>query len=197
MSNVSKVELEFNEFIKSLGYPYERNNRRILKKIVGNEYAELDFWFPEQRIGIEFDGDYYHNNGTYNTNEFVMACWSESFIYPLLKCHRNNPKAVIKFAYSYKAKIFIYHIYEFEWTDKEIKEKVKQDIKNILENKQTLKTDKNRIIIDAGKDNYLSLISEGYVIKKYNNPEIIKHKGKLKIYNCGTLTMEKNELPKK
>ena len=80
-------------------------------------------------------------------------------------------------------------MYEFEWRDKVLQEKIKYDIKQILENKQSFDTSCNLITIDAGKDNYLVLLNQGYVIEKYNCPEIIKKQGKLKIYNCGTLTM--------
>lgn len=192
MGNISNVELEFADYIESLGYKYERNNRTILKQFLSNDYSsELDFWFPEQKIAIEFDGDYYHNNGQYNTNQFVLSCYNNLFMRNLLGCPRNNPKAIIKFAYSYEAGIFIYHVYEFEWVDKIRRENLKKEIKQVLENRQIFNTSKNKIIIDVGKDNYLSLINLGYKIKKYNEPTQISQQGKLKIYNCGTLTMVK------
>ena len=190
MGNVSKIEEDFDKYISTLGYNYERNNRTVLKRINSRDYTfELDFWFPEQNIGIEFDGDYYHSK--YNappSGQLIFAGYKYDFMKHLMFL-RDNPRAVVKFACSYDANIFIYHVYEFEWRDKVLQEKIKYDIKQILENKQSFDTSCNLITIDAGKDNYLVLLNQGYVIEKYNCPEIIKKQGKLKIYNCGTLTM--------
>lgn len=196
MSNISNIELEFNEYISSLGYEYERNNRNILKHFVVSQdcFSELDFWFPVQNIAIEFDGDFYHNNGYYNKSEFVLSCCNNPFMKHLLHEERTNARAIIKFAYSYTAKIFIYHVYEFEWRNEITRNKIKKEIKELLENKQNINSKKSKIIIDAGKENYLSFMSLGYKIKKYNKPTQIAQQGKLKIYNCGTLIMEKSEL---
>ena len=194
MGKVSNAELEFNQYLDSLGYKFERNNRTILKQIGTKEYqAELDFWFPEQKIGIEFDGDYFHNNGKYNANQFVISCYNNAFMTHLLGCSRNNSRAIIKFAYSYDAGIFIYHVYEYEWKDKIKREKLKDEINHVLKNEQIFDLSKNKITIDAGKENYLTLLNHGYKIQKYNEPTLMIQRGKLKIYNCGTLTMIKNK----
>ena len=63
MRKVSNAELEFNKYLESLGYKIERNNRTILKQIGTTDYqSELDIWFPELKIGIEFDGDYVYED---------------------------------------------------------------------------------------------------------------------------------------
>jgi len=52
---VSKGQLELNEFIKSLGIITISNDRKVLSG------KEIDIYCPEQSIGIEYDGLYWHS----------------------------------------------------------------------------------------------------------------------------------------
>lgn len=54
-SIVSSLELELAEFIKGLGYNIEQSNRKILNGL------ELDIYIPDIRVGIEFNGKYWHS----------------------------------------------------------------------------------------------------------------------------------------
>lgn len=52
----SALELYFEEQIKPLGVKYERNNRTVIAPL------EIDFWFPEQKVGIEINDVASHNS---------------------------------------------------------------------------------------------------------------------------------------
>jgi hypothetical protein len=53
-------EKELAQFIESLGLNIERNKVGLLQ----DKRKEIDIWIPNKNIGIEFDGIYYHADGT-------------------------------------------------------------------------------------------------------------------------------------
>lgn len=55
-SNVSKPEIEVQDFVKSLGFEIITNNRKIIKPL------ELDIFIPSLKKAIEFNGDWWHYN---------------------------------------------------------------------------------------------------------------------------------------
>lgn len=65
-------ELELEEFINSLGMEVNRRRRDLL---IGN--YEIDFFFPDAMVGVEFNGVYYHSdkfkNHRYHYDKFKMA----------------------------------------------------------------------------------------------------------------------------
>ena len=54
MSNISKPEIEVQEFVKSLGFEILPNNRKIIAP------KELDIYIPSLNKAIEFKGSYWH-----------------------------------------------------------------------------------------------------------------------------------------
>lgn len=52
----STYETEVGDYVKSLGFDVEMNNRNIL-----NDGLEIDVYIPEKKIGIEIDGLYWHS----------------------------------------------------------------------------------------------------------------------------------------
>lgn len=52
--NVSKPEIEIQEFVKNLGYITKNNSKNIIPP------KELDIYIPELRKAIEFNGEYWH-----------------------------------------------------------------------------------------------------------------------------------------
>lgn len=52
---VSQQELEFEKFFKEIGVNFLTNSRKIIAPF------ELDFYFPKQKIAIEFNGLYWHS----------------------------------------------------------------------------------------------------------------------------------------
>lgn len=54
VGNISKPEIEVQEFVKSLGYELEFNTRKIIKPY------ELDIYIPKLNKAIEFNGEWWH-----------------------------------------------------------------------------------------------------------------------------------------
>lgn len=100
---VSKGELEIKEFIDGLGFEvYKGKNRKLL------EGKEIDLIIPSVKIGIEYNGLYYHTenmgkNSVYHLNK-------------TLACNQLGYKLI--------------HIFEDEWMKN--KELVKSKLKHIL-----------------------------------------------------------------
>lgn len=97
----SKSEKEIYEFIQSLNIPCEESNRSILNG------RKIDIFAPNNSIGVEFDGLYWHNELNKNNN------------YHLIKTKLCESKG-----------IRLIHIFEDEWIDK--KEIWKSMLRNIF-----------------------------------------------------------------
>lgn len=74
----SKGEKQVANFIKKLGFEIEENNRTILVR-KDKPPLELDIYIPKLKIGIEFNGDYWHKireekipNYHYNKNKLAF-----------------------------------------------------------------------------------------------------------------------------
>lgn len=110
---VSRAEVELTDFIASLGFVPERN-RRILG---GNK--EIDILIPELMVGIEYNGDYWHNN------QRIFKRWGiTSFEHHLAKLNLAHSKGVV-----------LYFVWESDWN--ESKELVKKVVREVLEGKDT------------------------------------------------------------
>lgn len=102
-SYVSNQEIEVREYIESIySGEVKYNNRDLL-----NNRHEIDIYIPEFKIGIEYNGIFYHN-------EFHKDMYY----------HHNKWKA------AYEQDIKLIQIYSDEWTYK--KDIVKSRIKNLL-----------------------------------------------------------------
>lgn len=55
-SGKSKYENEIEDFLKSLNMEFSRNDYQIIKP------KELDFYIPSKKVGIEFDGLFFHSS---------------------------------------------------------------------------------------------------------------------------------------
>lgn len=51
--NASGVELEMEEFLQTLNIPFKRNDQSVI-------HGELDFYYPEKNLAIEFNGLWFH-----------------------------------------------------------------------------------------------------------------------------------------
>lgn len=60
MPSISNGEHEINTFLNELGFKegidYSRNDRSVL------DHYELDFYFKDKKLAIEFNGDYWHSS---------------------------------------------------------------------------------------------------------------------------------------
>lgn len=105
----SSYELEILNFIKTI-----YTNNIITNYKFHNKY-ELDIFIPNKNIGIEFNGMYYHQT-RFKGNNY----------------HQD------KSLYFKDNNIFILHIYEWEWTDLSMQQKIKDRIKQLLCSNKTV-----------------------------------------------------------
>ncbi len=103
-------ESSYEEELQVL-YPFlKKHNRKLLNG------KEIDLYDEEKKIGIEFNGNYWHNE--YNKNK---------------KYHQE------KSLLAEKKGVFLFHIFEHEWDDKFLKKNKDLDLKkNILNRIQTI-----------------------------------------------------------
>lgn len=105
---ISKIQKEISDFIKSLGLEVENDKRFYINN---HKFQELDIYIPSLRIGIEYDGFYWH---------------SEKNNYSI----KNKNYHIDKTNFFKKKSIRVIHIFEDEWKNK--KEIVKTKLRHIL-----------------------------------------------------------------
>lgn len=97
----SSQEIEIEKFLKDLGFDnIERNTRKIISP------KELDLYLPEQKLAIEYNGLYWHEEKSIGKN---------SHLWKTKKCLEQN--------------INLFHIFGDEWEEK------KEIIKSMLKHK--------------------------------------------------------------
>jgi hypothetical protein len=87
---VSKAEKSLHNYISSLGVQFETSNRKVLKG------KEIDLWIPSQKVGIEFNGIYWHREK-----------------------HRGKTLHHDKYLAAQKAGIELIQIWEDDWNNKQ------------------------------------------------------------------------------
>lgn len=103
--NISKPEIEVQEFVKGLGHEIVSNNRNIIKPY------ELDIYIPSLKKAIEFNGDWWH----YNPKN--PKCRGEEY-------HQMKTEMCKKIG------IKLLHVKELDWKNNNTKSK--KEIKNFL-----------------------------------------------------------------
>ena len=101
--NVSKPEIEVQDFIKSLGFKIKTNDRNFLEN-----GQELDIIIHSKKLAIEFNGTYWHydkRNKNVKSKEFhtnkSKICKSKNYVLlhlreDLWNCKKEHMKNVIK-----------------------------------------------------------------------------------------------------
>lgn len=103
LSASSSQEREIYSWLESLGFTVQRNVYGIVPKY------ELDIYIPDKKFGIEFNGNYWHSE----------QCRDRKY-------HQN------KSLLGKENGVFVYHIFEYEWEDEKMKEKIKNHLLAIL-----------------------------------------------------------------
>lgn len=101
-SNISYEEAQLTDYIKTLGLACEVHNRQVLHP------QEIDVYIADKRIGIEYNGDYWHS-----THQKKDA------YYHIAKTQRAKEK-----------QIRLIHIFEHEWLLKQ--DKIKNYLASVL-----------------------------------------------------------------
>ena len=105
----SQYEIDIIAFIKTLGINnIIRNDREVLNG------KEIDIYLPDYKFGIEFNGDYWHSDIFYEDHNGRTT--------------KHQEKSLLAEVNG----IFLYHIFEYEWINEKLQEKIKNHIRNIL-----------------------------------------------------------------
>lgn len=71
----SAMEFEMQEMLEAHHIPYIRGNRSIISPL------EIDFYFPDIKLGVELNGLYWHSDrvkkDSYHYDKFMLACEKE------------------------------------------------------------------------------------------------------------------------
>ena len=102
-TSISHYEKEIGRYIESFGVAVEFNKRDIL------DGKEIDIYLPKYKIGIEFNGDYWHSELYRDKN------------YHQEKSLKGREKGV-----------FIYQIWEREWNDERKKSIIESQISYLI-----------------------------------------------------------------
>lgn len=123
--NSSSYETELVNYLKSLtNLKIEKN----VKNILTNKNQEIDIYIPDMKLGIEFNGSFWHSEDQKQQNYHQKK-----------SLDANN------------VGIFIYHIFEYEWENPILKEKIKNQIKMLICGHSKRIPAKNTIIKEISK----------------------------------------------
>lgn len=100
----SYLEVYFEDKIKEWNVAYERNNRTVIAPL------EIDFWFPEQKVGIEINDVASHNSDT----PYIQNGTAKPMNY-----HQEKALKGIDMG------IRLIHLYEWELYDKKVLDYIK------------------------------------------------------------------------
>lgn len=119
-----------------------KNNRSIL------DGKEIDFYYPEYKLGIEFNGSYWHSevkkDKMYHQMKTILAA---------------------------KKNIRLIHIFEYEWEDKDTKNKLIKLIDNVLNDKRQTIYARNCELRKVDKSEAKQFI-EKYHLQGYTDSDI-------------------------
>lgn len=153
--NVSGLEIELLHFIQK-NYPKEiiTNSRKIISPL------ELDIYLPDLNLAFEFNGLYWHS------------------IEQIQDINYHRKKADL----ANENEIFLINIWEDDWLLN--KEKVKQNILNILQNKIYKSNSNDEMLVESSTFEEYFLLKNGFKLKKIFKPTLCIKKGlNNKIYN--------------
>ena len=102
--NYSFYEKDIIDILNNMGITnIEQGNRKIL------ESEEIDIYLPDYKIGIEFNGSYWHSH------EFKSPAY-------------HQQKSLL----AESKGIFLYHIFEYEWINPEMRRRIINQLRNLL-----------------------------------------------------------------
>lgn len=142
--SVSKYEKEIIQYIKSIGIDnVAQSNKTILNG------KELDIYIPDRQLAIEFNGTYWHSS------IFKDKSYHQ---HKTLTCEQQDIRLI--------------HIFEYEWQDEEMQDKIKQLLKNtLLEDKAKIygrSTVVKDITVDEAREFCETYHLQGYVNSAIN-----------------------------
>jgi hypothetical protein len=142
LNGSSNYEFEIKDFLISecnvREEEIEMHNRTILAPL------EIDIYIPSRNMGIEFNGDYWHCD----IHEKFQDHSGRS-VYHQRKSLQAEEKGV-----------FLFHIFEYEWSDSIVQSNIKNRLKTLLNNNGTKIPARKCVIKEISKDqkkNFLNI----------------------------------------
>lgn len=126
----SYLESQFVDFLDSLNIKYIRRTRKVISPY------ELDFYFPEHKLAIEFNDNASHNS----TRPYIEGKVLDK------KYHYTKSKLCEDVG------VRLIHIYEYEWFNERQRPILENIVKGALELNKTIYARKCKIIIKNSKD---------------------------------------------
>ena len=128
--NTSYLEEDFKKFLDTLNIPYKTHDRTVIKP------QELDFYFPDYNLAIEFNDIASHNSTLgYITSEVKPKDY-----------HYNKSKACEEVG------VRLIHIYEYEWFNERQRPILENIITGALGLNKTIYARKCNIVIKPSKE---------------------------------------------
>lgn len=157
-NSISKIENDFSDFIKSLGFDIICNSRKVLRN-----KKEVDIYIPSKKIAIEFNGVYWHSerfnkDKNYHYDKSVNAenlgirllhIWEDDWVYKR-KITENHIRSVL--GVSNQPRIYARNTF--------VKNITKNDARNFL--------NENHIQGFVGSSVYLGLFSDTSLVAVAN-----------------------------
>ena len=137
----SYLEMEICDYIKSIYDGDTINNHRGI--INGKE---IDIYIPDLKIGIEINGDYWHNSDVVDT-----------------MYHQN------KVLEAYKHEVRLIHIYEYEWRNNQ--EVIERFLKSLLCDNKKVAYGRNTYVKEINKDEATDFLNK-YHLQGYTGSNI-------------------------
>lgn len=116
----SKAEQDIYLYLKSICDNIECHNRKILKGL------ELDFYLPEKKLAIEYNGNYWHSTANNKDKKYHQ--------HKTIECAKQGIRLI--------------HIFEYEWINSDKQQKIKQLLKDIISNDKKVIYARNTNIVE-------------------------------------------------
>lgn len=130
-SNMSRSELEIRDIFQDIKFVKDRT---VL------DGKEIDLYSPKHKIGIEFNGNYWHSDlfrdKDYHYNKSMLA---------------------------QKKGLFIFHIFEYEWNDERTKDAIIYRLKNLFLKNHSNIYARNCIIKEVSFEESVAFLNENHV----------------------------------
>lgn len=163
---VSTYELEIRSIIEEYNYAVRYNDKTVIYPY------ELDIYIPELKLAIEFNGDYWHSS-LFKEEEYHQM--------KTLSCIEKGIRLI--------------HIFEYEWKDRDTKEKIVNMLRSILNTNKEMIYARKCEVSEISLEDTKEFINK-YHLQGYTNSSVkigIKYKNEI----IGVMTLGKPRFSKK
>lgn len=156
---ISKKEIELLNFCR-LFFPDVKSNKKLIYPY------EIDILIPEIKLGIEFNGCWYHSKRASNRPNYHLN--------KTIECNKKGYRLI--------------HIWEDEWDNN--KDEIKNKLKIIFENNELLNFNDEILRLDFSWYNNIEL--KNYELVNIENPTYVIRNNE-EVENCGFLVYKKKK----